>query len=290
MSHRDRSAGDNENVRRYYDGQVDREWDRLARHRLEFAITERLLADYLPSPPADVIEVGCGPGRYSLGLIRRGYRVTMTDLSPASLEFAAGKLAEAGLEAAEIFHADARDLGCLPDAAFDAVLLLGPLYHLLTDEDRKRAVREARRICRPGGVIVASFISRYAALQWAARDMPDYLIECAEEWQGIMADGTQRVPGDPQKHGFTDAWFCRVDQIAPLMAAGGFESVALVGADPLVTYTIDEESLPADQLSAWVDALYAVADDPSIVGAACHPVYIGRAPTSSEPPQGSGRD
>lgn len=282
MNNKEETARDIENVRRYYDGQVDREWNRLARHRLEFAITERLLADHLPPPPADVIEIGCGPGRYSLGLIGRGYRVTMTDLSAVNLQFAADKLAEADLEAADIFRADARDLRRLPDAAFDAVLLLGPLYHLLTDEGRLRAVREARRICRPGGVVVASFISRYAVLQWAARDMPDYLLKGAQEWAGIMTDGTQRVAGDPKKHGFTDVWFCRVEQIAPLMAAGGFEPIALVGADPLVTHTIDEENLPHDQLSAWVDALYAVADDPSILGAACHPVYIGRPSSSAQ--------
>ena len=65
--------------------------------------------------------MGCGPGRYGLHLTEQGYRVTITDLSAANIEFARGKLHEAGLAAAGLFTADARDLSRLPDASFDAV-------------------------------------------------------------------------------------------------------------------------------------------------------------------------
>ena len=83
--------------RRYYDLQPEREWARLERHRTEFAVTMRALAAYLPRPPARVLDCGGGPGRYAIELARRGYQVTLFDLSSACLKLAETKAAEAGV-------------------------------------------------------------------------------------------------------------------------------------------------------------------------------------------------
>lgn len=125
--------------------------------RLELARTRELLARLLPPPPASVLDVGGATGVYAGWLAGLGYRVHVVDLVPAHVAQAANL---SGVTAA---RGDARDLDG-PDASVDAVLLLGPLYHLTDRRDRVRALGEARRLARPGGLVAAAVISRYAGL------------------------------------------------------------------------------------------------------------------------------
>ena len=156
-----------DDVRRYYDERIEDEWGRLERHRTELAVTLRALSDYLPDPPASVLDVGGGPGRHSVELASRGYDVTLVDLSPGMVEFARGKARERSVRVTAV-QGSATDLSRFPDAGFDTVLLMGPLYHLVEAADRQQAAREARRVLWPGGVIFGSFITRYAEIRDAA--------------------------------------------------------------------------------------------------------------------------
>ena len=149
-------------VEQHYDAAAQREWERLERFPMEFALTLRALGDYLPPSPARVLDAGGGPGRYAIALARRDYSVTLLDPSRQCLALAARQAAAANVALAGSVHGDARDLARFADGAFDAVLLLGPLYHLLTAADRQRALREARRVPRPGGVFCAALLTRYA--------------------------------------------------------------------------------------------------------------------------------
>src|SRR3954454_15185362 len=145
-----------EDIQRYYDRGEER--DRLtAAHRLELIRTQELLTRVLPPPPAAVIDVGGGPGRYAAWLAGLGYEVVLVDAMPLHVEQAR---ALGGFEAR---LGDARALD-LADASADVVLLMGPLYHLVAREDRLRAWQEAARVVRPGGLVVAALISRFAAL------------------------------------------------------------------------------------------------------------------------------
>ena len=97
-------------IEQFYDGAVQREWERLDRHRMEFAITLRALADHLPPPPATILDIGGGPGRYSIALAQRGYTVTLLDLSQVQLDWARAKAAEAGVALADYVHGAAERL------------------------------------------------------------------------------------------------------------------------------------------------------------------------------------
>lgn len=124
---------------------------------VEFLRTLDVLARVLPPAPATVADIGGGPGRYALHLADAGYDVVHRDLMPHHVEH----LASSAHPLITTDVGDARSLD-LDDGSVDAVLLLGPLYHLDARSDRVQALREARRIARPGAPVVAAVISRWA--------------------------------------------------------------------------------------------------------------------------------
>jgi len=136
-------------VRNFYAGFGEREWGRLDRPddgQLEFAITTAMLTRHLPAR-ARVLDDGGGPGRYSLWLAERGYRVSLADLWPELLAIGRAHIAASPVAAQieEVVEADARDLSRWSDASFGAVLALGPLYHLTAPAGHDAAARRSRR-------------------------------------------------------------------------------------------------------------------------------------------------
>ena len=97
-------------VEKFYDGKANAEWIRLERHRTEFAVTMRALADFLPEAPATILDVGGGPGRYAIALAQQSYSVTLVDLSQSNLTLAREKAEEAGVVLTDFIHANALDL------------------------------------------------------------------------------------------------------------------------------------------------------------------------------------
>ncbi|HXP57355.1 MAG TPA: class I SAM-dependent methyltransferase [Streptosporangiaceae bacterium] len=131
---------------------------------LEYERTREIVLRHLPPPPAVVADIGGGPGRYSHWLAGLGYQVVHRDLMPLHVaQLQESQLQQAQDAGARIDSAvaDARDLD-LADASVDAVLLLGPLYHLDQHQDRVAALAEARRIARPGAPVFAAAINRWA--------------------------------------------------------------------------------------------------------------------------------
>ena len=147
-------------LRAYYERGLERERLSDGRGELEFTRTTEIVLRRLPAAPAVVADIGGGPGRYARWLASLGYRVEHRDLIPLHVEQVAADTA--GVPGIRTAVGDVRDLD-LPDASVDAVLLLGPLYHLTDRAERVRALRECARILRPGGAVFAAAISRWAA-------------------------------------------------------------------------------------------------------------------------------
>jgi len=257
---------------------VEYEWSRLERHRTELAVTMRAITAHLAvlgPKPLRIIDIGGGPGRYCLELSRLGHQVTLLDLSQANVERArevtGGKLQG-------YYRGTATDLGRFGDRSFDAALLMGPLYHLLDEADRKRAVREACRVLVPDGLLFASFITAYAPI----RDMAKYYPEKAAGFIGTpeataswIKDGRWTArEGD----GFVDAWFAHPEAVKPLMeGAGDLETLDLLAVEGVVSMIEDEvNKLQGPLWDYWVELNYRLAGDPCLFGGAEHLLYVGR--------------
>jgi ubiquinone/menaquinone biosynthesis C-methylase UbiE len=271
------SLSTSEHVERAYDADPQREWARLERHRTEFAVTLRALHEHLPPPPARVLDCGGGPGRYASELARLGYEVTIFDLSAACLRLAQEKAAEAGATLAAYEHGTATDLSRFADASFAAVLLLGPLYHLLEEGERRQALAEAYRVLQPGGVLFASFITRYAGLRWAAANAPAWPLENPELNELLLVSGRQppRSEADPQ---FV-AYFAHPAEVVPLCQGAGFAVVTVLGVEGVVSMIESGvNALSGAAWDLWVDLNYRLAADPSIHGCNEHLLVIAVKP------------
>ncbi len=261
----------------YYDHQAEEEWERLERHRTEFAVTVRALVEHLPPAPARVLDCGGGPGRYAIELARRGYEVTLFDLSPECLRLAEKKAAEVGVALAGYEQGTATDLSHFSDGAFDAILLLGPLYHLLGEEDRRQALAEVHRVLKPGGFLFAAFISRYAVPRYVAVHEPTWPHEQKERLEILLATGTL-PPRHKDELEFT-AHFDHPGEVGPLCQSAGFEVLTILGVEGLVDRIESEvNALSGEAWDAWVDLNYRVAPDPSIHGCTAHLLVIAAKP------------
>lgn len=247
--------------------------ERLTRHQLERDLTWRYLEDYLP-PSGSILEIGAATGQYTVRLGKRGYSVTAVDFSAKLLDRCRSRLTEEGvLEKVRLVVADARDLGDGVPKGFDAVLLMGPLYHLIEQGDRDAAIREVHSRLKPGGLIFSSFITRLGILGDLLKHQPQW-IENQAEVRGILNQGWN--PENPRTGGFR-GYFASVPEVSLLHERMGFETLVVAGAEPAIS--ADDESynrLEGRQRTLWLDLLYEMSADRSTVGSSRHILYIGR--------------
>ena len=264
-------------VERLYNQQLQREWERAERHRTEFAVTNRVLDEHLPPPPARVLDCGGGPGRYAIELARDGYDVTVFDLSSGCLRLATEKAREAGVALAAYEQGSATDLSRFPDESFDAVLLMGPLYHLLDEADRAQALAEVRRVLKPGGVLFAAFISRYAPFRHSAAHAPTWLLEQPDLVELILHTGC--LPPRGEAGSTFVAHFAHPTEVAPLCWRAGFEVLSVLGVEGMVS-VIEEgvNALAGAAWDAWVDLNHRLAKDPCIHGGVEHLLVVAHKP------------
>jgi len=261
-------------VAKFYDAYGEREWTRLERHRMEYAVTMRALARVLPPPPARVLDIGGGPGRYSVPLAAQGYTVTLVDLSPVQLNRARMYAEASGVTLEAIIEADALDLPATITGEFDVTLLLGPLYHLLTSDDRARAIDAALCRMRPGGILAAAFITRFAPFRDAAIKDPLWIVRDPSYVERVLQTGIHDQ-GDDLAH----AYFAHPAEVVPCMEAAGLTTVALLGVEGIVAgHEAAINALTGEAWEAWVTLNERLAHDPALLGAADHVLYIGRKP------------
>jgi SAM-dependent methyltransferase len=254
----------------YYGLGAERERLSSGPGRIERARTEEVLRRWLPAAPARILDVGGGPGTYVGWLAGLGYDVHLVDPVPLHVEQARA----AGAASARM--GDARQLD-EADASHDAVLLLGPLYHITDRAGRVAALSQARRVVRPGGVVAAAAISRFASLLdgLATGKLDDPAFAAIVERD--LRDGQHRNPTS-RPDWFTTAFFHHPDELRSEVADSGLRLEDLVGLEGPAWLVGDVETRWADphRRERLLAAARAVEREPSLLGVSAHLLAVAR--------------
>ncbi len=265
-SGRDSSRSRKEIVSSFY-GQTDED-GRLQRSRhgqLEFCTTMSYIHRYAAGG-SKVLEIGAGTGRYSAALAKEGMDVTAVELVESNL--AVLRENAKGLENLRAFQGDATDLGRFSDDSFDVTLVLGPMYHLYEAEEVNRAIDEAVRVTKPGGVMLFAFISVYAIMY------ANYLY-------GNWAFGQEEnFTDDYRVRHFKEQLFTGYDvtEFEELFAGKPVEWITTAGTDGLLE-PLEERSdfrIPDEDFDAFAAWYLAFAEKRELLGSTNHLLYICR--------------
>ncbi|MGG8410495.1 class I SAM-dependent methyltransferase [Streptomyces sp. 12297] len=257
-----------------------REQDRLAApHRaIEYWRTMDILLRHLPAAPATVYDVGGGPGRYALDLAALGYTVHLLDPVPLHAEQAAAASSTASRPLAGVQVGDARMLPYATDSA-DAVLLLGPLYHLTDEADRRRAWAQAQRVVRPGGTVIAVGASRfYTAWQLLSQDI--LALPGSEDLvEEHLSTGQHRNPGRDFERLWTTAYFHAPDELVGEAQDAGLTVRALLAVEgPAKLLDLGELMGTQAQRERILAAIRRTEAEASVLGMSSHVLVVADAP------------
>jgi SAM-dependent methyltransferase len=253
----------------------DREVSRLETlSPVEFALTERLLTRLVP-PGSTVADVGVGAGHYDERLARLGCRLYLVDVSQRLLDAALARLQSSGHSACvlDARRRTATDLAHLGSQTCDVVLLLGPLYHLLTLPERREAVAEAHRVLRPAGLLLAAGINRLAGFRVEYLTWPERGAERLDRLRRFLVDG---LVGPEDSDAIGHAYFTTTAEFRDLFA-GEFDELMLAG---LESFTGCEQELldglPEADREAWLELAEQTMSSPEAAGCCEHFLYVGR--------------
>jgi ubiquinone/menaquinone biosynthesis C-methylase UbiE len=246
--------------------------------RLERLRTEQILTRELPKAPAAIVDVGSGPGVYSVWLAALGYDVHAIDPVPGHIERAKERAAAHGVSLASASVGDARRL-MLPAASADVLLLMGPLYHLQDRRDRLIALGEARRVLRSGGLVAAAAVGRFApALDGLDRgfiDDPKF----RSVLDASLHTGRHHNPTDDPRY-FTTAYFHRPEDLAAEVESAGFSAVEVHAVEGIAWLAPDyaERLADPDRRASLLDLTDRLAREPALLGVSPHLLGLGRKP------------
>ena len=220
-------------------------------------------------PPAGVVaDVGGGPGAHAARLAETGHDVLLIDPMPHHAAAARSRGVPAVI-------GEARALP-LPPAAVDVVLLMGPLYHLVEPADRVAALVEARRVLRPGGLLLAEIITRQAWVMDATLRGLLHEDEVWAEFDRIDRTGRAQDPARPRPSGFW-AYFHRLPELAGELAAAGFTGIDLLAVEGFAHLLPDLPGRTRDP-EPLLRAVRRTEREPSMLGASPHALGLARRP------------
>lgn len=263
-------------IRDYYDRRPEETRLQRGIGQLEAIRTRALITRFAPPAPATVLDVGGAAGAYAGWLAELGYTVHLIDPVPRLVIEARMHSASLRRPIATCEVGDARDL---PTAAAraDMVLLLGPLYHLLAAEDRMQALREAARVLKPGGLLFAAAISRWAsALDGLAYDMladPGFRAIVQRDLRSGEHSNPEKRPGY-----FTTAYFHLPDELGTEVERAGFDVLGVFGIEGPARMLADFEERWADprRRADMIWMAESLESEPSLLGLSPHLMAVGR--------------
>ena len=236
----------------------------LRRHGIvESETTMHHLRRFL-KPGMQLLDIGAGTGRYTSALMAEGYDVKAVELVKRNIQVFLDRE-----PTADVVQGDARNMPFIPTASADVTLLLGPLYHLIGDEEKLKALTEAKRVTKPDGLIfVAYLMNEYSILSY-----------CFDEDRigGLLGKGVV----DREFHIKAEADelydYVRIDDINRLDAAAGLERVTIFSPDGAADYMRTRLNRMSDEtFSLFIEYQKIVSERSDLIGAGSHVVDVVR--------------
>ena len=263
-----------ETVRQYYNSNPQMEWSRLEYNFFEFELTCYMMDKYV-RPGDTILDIGGGPGQYSIHYAKKGCSVTLAELSEGNVAFAKEKAAEEGVPLAA--HAvNCLELDQLTLGQFDHVFLMGPLYHLQEEADRVEAVNVALRHLKPGGKLYVSFIPISSCLIYDLQhrdvlcdDMRNpagaYLLDCLSQGKDYIGPG------------FTAVCFYHPRNILSFMDRFSLEKLHLFPQEGILAPNkLDLTQRTEEEISQWMELAKRYLEMPEFLTWGEHIMYIGQ--------------
>ena len=240
-----------------------------SRHgQVEYRVSMKYIHEYIPSDIAKeevkILDIGAGTGRYSVALAKEGYDVTAVELVKYNL----GILKSKG-STVKAMQGNALNLKKLEDNYFDVTLLFGPMYHLFGQEDKKKALSEAKRVTKPGGVILVAYcMNEYGVLTYAFKEK--HIEECMEGKR--LTEDFQTIS---QKENLYD--YMRIEDINVLVEDSGLERIKIISPDGPANYMRPFlNQLSGDEFEYFVQYQMATCERQDLIGAGAHTLDILR--------------
>ncbi len=237
------------------------------RGQVEFFTTVRYIGKYLKAG-MKILEIGAGTGRYSHYFARAGYVVDAVELIPHNIEIFRGNARSD--EKITITEGNATDLSAYADHAYDITLLLGPMYHLFTEAEKKQALSEAVRVTKPGGLLFVAYCMNDATvIQYGF--MRGNLLNGAEMKKGLVDMKTFRLSSTPEELFVLH----RKEDIDAFDEALPVRRLHFVGTDMFTRYIADTVEAMDDRTYAlYLNYHFAVCERADLVGLSNHTLDI----------------
>lgn len=238
----------------------------LRRHGMvEFETTMHHLHRFL-TPSMQLLDIGAGTGRYTSALMAEGFQIKAVELVKRNIDVFLKRE-----PTADVVQGDARNMPFLPAGSADVTLLLGPLYHLIGDDEKLKALNEAKRVTKPGGLIfVAYLMNEYSILSY-----------CFDEER--IGDLLERGIVDKDFHIQTQEGelydYVRISDIDRLDKAAGLERVTIFSPDGAADYMRTRLNQMSEATFAhFIEYQKCISERPDLIGAGSHVVDVVRCP------------
>lgn len=262
----------------YYNRGREQERLTVGLSQIEYLRTLDVLNRYLPAAPAIIYDIGSGPGRYALELVKEGYELHLLD--PVELHIQQASEALKDFKGATFTQGDARQLP-YRDVSAHVVLLLGPLYHLQDKDDRLNVLREAARVLKKGGLLFAAAISRFAPLSLAFESLETSKADEAIPYldTDILVSGKHNNPENLEGN-FTTAYFHHPDEVDLEIKAAGFTLEKVIALEGVAGITRDACALLDNQekLEKVLDLLRKLETEKNLMGVSPHILAVAKKP------------
>lgn len=230
---------------------------------VEFVTSMKYIHKFIPEGSSlKIIDIGAGTGRYSIPLSEEGHDVTAVELVNTNL----GKL-KAKKSNVKAFQGSATNLKKFKDNTYDLTILFGPMYHLLTHEEKLIALNEAKRVTKPGGIIfVAYCMNEYSILTYGIKEK--HILECLED--GRFSKEFKTVPGENDLYDYV-----RLEEINQLNEEAKLSRIQIISPDGPANYLRQYlNALTEEEFGAFIDYHLSTCERPELLGAGAHTVDI----------------